>query len=112
MVKFVNYIAILLFVVFSFSFAQQNSKRIADIKSSVVCEMCKERIEKQLKKVKGILNVDVILDTKTIKVEFDTTKVSLADIKLTISKIGYDADEVKKDPKAYKKLPKCCRIDG
>jgi hypothetical protein len=28
-----------------------------------------------------------------------------------INKAGYDADETKAEPKAYDKLPECCKVD-
>jgi len=99
-------------IVLGISFAQTSNVTVSEIKTSAVCEMCKERIEKNLKKVKGIISADLNVDTKILKVEFDSSKISLDEIKQRVSKIGYDADEVKRDPKAYKKLPKCCRIDG
>lgn len=111
MKSFIFLFAILV-LTFSFALSQSQTQTTAEIKTSAVCESCKERIEKNLKKVDGIINADLNVDTKVLTVTFDTSKILLQDIKLRISKIGYDADEVKRDPKAYKKLPKCCRIDG
>ncbi|OGU56926.1 MAG: hypothetical protein A2X64_02675 [Ignavibacteria bacterium GWF2_33_9] len=79
------------------------------IKTTAQCEMCKSRIEKNLNKVDGILKADLDLTTKKVTVKFDETKVSKVEIRNIISKIGYDADDVQKDMRAYKKLPKCCQ---
>ncbi|MFN3307362.1 MAG: heavy-metal-associated domain-containing protein [Candidatus Kapaibacteriota bacterium] len=84
----------------------------AEIKTSAVCEMCKERIEKGLKKKEGIISLNLDVDTKILSLEYDSTKITLDEIRKSITKLGYDADDLKRDPKAYKKLPKCCRIDG
>lgn len=37
-----------------------------------------------------------------------STLVLTFDIKI-VSQLGYDADDIKADPKAYAKLPKCCK---
>ncbi|MEJ5285613.1 MAG: hypothetical protein CH6_3431 [Candidatus Kapaibacterium sp.] len=97
---------------FVLAFSQNQNQTLAEIKTSAVCEHCKERIESNLKNVEGILKADLNLETKVLSVAYDSTKISLQEIRKKISKIGYDADDVKRDPKAYKKLPKCCRIDG
>jgi copper chaperone CopZ len=110
--KKVALLSLFFLIVLGISFAQTSNVTVAEIKTSAVCESCKERIEKNLKKVEGIISADLNVDTKILKVEFDSSKISLDEIKQRVSKIGYDADEVKRDPKAYKKLPKCCRIDG
>ncbi|MGB9770472.1 MAG: heavy-metal-associated domain-containing protein [Candidatus Kapaibacteriota bacterium] len=112
--KKLSFLAILIVLSFAFSiaFSQNQNQKTAEIKTSAVCEMCKERIEKKLTKVDGIESANLDVDTKVLNVTYDATKISLEDIKKKISKIGYDADDVKRDPKGYKKLPKCCRIDG
>jgi hypothetical protein len=33
----------------------------------------------------------------------------LKDIQIAISKLGYDADSIPADPKAYEKLNACCK---
>lgn len=80
-----------------------------EIKTSAICEHCKERIEGALDKMDGVKKSDLDLDTKIVKVEFDSEKISVDKIKTEITKTGYNADELKRDFKAYKKLPKCCK---
>lgn len=92
--------------------AQSNELKTAEIKTSAVCEMCKERIEKKVLKLNGVIEANLDIDTKILNVKYDESKTSLEEIRTEISKTGYDADDVKRNPKAYKKLPKCCRIDG
>ncbi|ROL56529.1 heavy-metal-associated domain-containing protein [Bacteroidetes/Chlorobi group bacterium Naka2016] len=106
--------AVLAIISFALAFvlAFSQNQTLAEIKTSAVCEHCKERIESNLKNVEGILKADLNLETKVLSVAYDSTKISLQEIRKKISRIGYDADDVKRDPKAYKKLPKCCRIDG
>ncbi len=103
----------MLLLILSFVLKSQNQDvSRAEIKTSAVCEMCKERIEKGLKKIEGIISASLNVETKIVSVEFDSTKITLDEIRKGITKLGYDADDLKRDPKAYKKLPKCCRIDG
>lgn len=51
------------------------------------------------------------LDEKkmTITVYYNTQKTNLLTIKTAISKLGYDADDIKADIKAYEKLDGCCK---
>jgi copper chaperone CopZ len=72
--------------------------------------MCKERIEKRLNKLEGVISSDVDYEKKVTTVEYDTELISLDDIREEISDIGYDADKVKKDERAYKRLHNCCKL--
>ena len=82
------------------------------IKTSAMCDMCKESIEKALAFEKGVKSSDLNVDTKVCTVKYDATKTTTDKIKIAISKAGYDADDVKADPKAYNKLSPCCKKDG
>ncbi len=82
------------------------------IKTSAQCDMCKETIEKAMAYEKGVKTSDLNVDTKICTVKYDATKTTPEKIKLAISKVGYDADEVKADQKAYAKLSPCCQKGG
>jgi periplasmic mercuric ion binding protein len=82
------------------------------IKSSVVCGMCKDRVEGGLAYEKGVKDVTVDLKTKEVTVKYNPAKTTPEDIRTALSKLGYDADDVKADAKAYKKLPACCKKDA
>ncbi|MCX6231224.1 MAG: heavy metal-associated domain-containing protein [Bacteroidetes bacterium] len=82
------------------------------IKTSSVCGMCKETIEKAMAFEKGVKTSDLDTKTKIVTVTYNTEKTTPEKIKLAISKAGYDADEVKADPKAYAKLSPCCKKDS
>jgi copper chaperone CopZ len=82
------------------------------IKTSAQCEQCKERIESVLAFEKGIKSSKLDLETKQITVVFQPAKTDPETIKKTISKTGYDADDVRKDEKAYNKIPECCKLPG
>lgn len=78
-------------------------------KSSINCDMCKSKIEKDLPLTKGVKKVNVDVDKKTITVTYNDTKTDQTKLKKAISKIGYDADEVVADQKAHDRLAKCCQ---
>lgn len=90
-------------------FAENKNLSEVNIKTSAVCETCKSKIEKYVNKMEGIEKSNLNLETKILYVQFDKSKVSVEDIKTKIRDLGYDADEVKRDERAYKKLPKCCQ---
>ena len=78
-------------------------------KSSIQCDMCKEKIEKDLSLTKGVKSVTVDVKMKEIKVIYNDAKTTEAKLKIAISKIGYDADDVVAEQKAHDRLPGCCQ---
>jgi copper chaperone CopZ len=83
-----------------------------EIKSSVVCGMCEERVKKDLAFEKGVKDVAVNLETKVISVTYRTDKTDKEKIKKAITNIGYDADEMMANETAYEKLPAGCKKDA
>lgn len=79
------------------------------IKTSAVCDKCKERIEGKFKQVRKLESYNLNFETGIFTVKYDTEKIELKEIKKIVSQLGYDADDIKADPKAYAKLPKCCK---
>lgn len=79
------------------------------IKTSAKCDMCKERIEKNLTLTKGVKEAVLDLDTKVVTISYNPKKVKPADLKSVIIKSGYDADDLIADDKAHDKLPECCQ---
>jgi len=110
-----NIIAIFgLLFVFSFLassnlIAANNNQVEVKIKTSAVCESCKARIEKVVNKLEGVVSSDLNLEDKVLTVNYDKTKINVDEIRNKIRDTGYNADEVKKDERAYKKLPACCK---
>jgi periplasmic mercuric ion binding protein len=88
------------------TYAQTDTVRI---KTTAICDECKERIEHDLLFEKGVKSANLDLDTKEVTVVFNTQKTTVAKIAEAITKIGYDADSLKADAKAFKKLPECCQ---
>ena len=96
---------------FMFSFTGKEVKTM-EIKTTTVCEMCKERIERELVFTKGVKEVKVDLEKNIITVKYRTDKVSPENIRKAVSKMGYWADDVPADEEAFKKLPECCQKEG
>ena len=81
------------------------------IKTTAVCDMCKETIEHDLLFEKGIKKVTLDLETKVVTVVYNPKKTDEEKIRIAIAKIGYDADSIPADSTAYSKLPACCKKD-
>lgn len=79
------------------------------IKTSAICDMCKNRIELVVNNLKGVKKSFLNLKTKVLIVKFDDKILTEEKIKNTISEAGYDAGDIKKDLKAYAVLPSCCK---
>lgn len=96
------------------NWAQNSEKKIntVEIQTTAECGDCKERLENMLNYTKGVKFAELDLDSKKVTVKFDTSKISLNEIKTKISELGYDADDLKADEIAYKALPECCKING
>ncbi len=96
------------------NWAQNSEKKIntVEIQTTAECGDCKERLENMLNYTKGVKFAELDLDSKKVTVKFDTSKISLNEIKTKISELGYDADDLKADEKAYKELPECCKVNG
>ena len=82
------------------------------IKTSAVCGMCKDRIEQGLAFEKGIKDVSLDLETKMVTVKYNSEKTNPDEIRKLISALGYDADSIPANQKAYDKLPACCKKDA
>ena len=79
---------------------------------TIVCKTCVKNIEKAAYRVEGVKYVDVDLDKKTVEVRFIPLQTNLETIEIAITEAGYDANNRKRNPDAYEKLDKCCKIDG
>lgn len=108
--KKVVVISILAFLVSIVSFAQK-SKGTSTIsyKTSAKCEMCKQRIERDLSLQKGITKAKLNLEDKVVTVSFNPKKTDAQKIKEAITLIGYDADDMMANQAAHDKLPDCCQ---
>ena len=86
--------------------AQADTVRIM---TSAICDQCKEKIENDLSFEKGVKSSHLDLKTKIVSVIYNPKKTDEQKIREAITQMGYDADTLKADTKAYNKLPKCCK---
>lgn len=63
----------------------------------------------QFSKISGVKMYELDEKKMTITVYYNSKKTDLTMIKKAISKLGYDADDVKADPKGYENLDGCCK---
>ncbi len=74
------------------------------------CSTCKKNIETAVKKLDGIESIDVVVKEKTAHINFDKSKTDVGKIESAITAAGYDANDKKADPEAYKELDDCCKL--
>lgn len=78
--------------------------------STMQCSTCKKNIETAVKKLDGIESINVVVKEKVAHINYDKSKTDLSKIENTITSAGYDANDKKADPEAYKKLDDCCKL--
>jgi len=89
---------------------RKGSSETAVIKTPTVqCEQCKKKIESYLSREEGVQKVVVDYKKKITTVTYLFDRTSVENVKTAIANVGYDADDVKADPDAYKRLPTCCK---
>jgi membrane fusion protein, copper/silver efflux system len=72
------------------------------------CEMCKDRIEKAAKSVRGVVSASWDIGTKELSVGFDSNNTSLDAIQKVIAESGHDNARYRAPDDVYNKLPECC----
>lgn len=72
------------------------------------CDMCKERIEKAAKSVKGVSSANWEIKTQKLTVKLDGSQTNADAIQKAIAKVGHDTEKYKADDKVYNSLPECC----
>ena len=81
------------------------------IKTSAQCAMCKDKLEHKILNKRGVKNAILDLDSQNFIIEF-THDTDEEELRKVISQLGYDADHIPGDAKAYENLPACCKKDG
>lgn len=96
----------------AFAITAEAQVKSIGIKTSAVCEMCKARLEKDLTFEKGVKSVSLDLETKILNIAYLDGKTSPDVLRKRVTLVGYHADQLKRDPKAYEKLDPCCKDGG
>ena len=86
-----------------------NGTETVKFKTSAVCDMCKDRLEKSLAYEKGVQSATLDVPSKTLTVSYRPAKTTPATLRAAIQKTGYDADDLTAEAKAYNRLPECCK---
>ncbi len=111
-------IGITIFIMFIgfISNAQMPKQQWVTIKSvNLKCWECKERLEKYLvvenkaNMESGMIQWKINLLQGEIKVQFWPDRTDENTIRTALNNAGFDADEEKAEPEAYKKLPPICK---
>ena len=94
--------------------AQEKTGTI-EIKASIYCDHCKKcescgtLLEEAVYAVKGVRRVDINDQSMTMQIAYNPKKTGPDQIRKAITAAGYDADNLKADPEAYRKLDDCCK---
>jgi copper chaperone CopZ len=91
---------------------KENNIETITIKTSAVCDMCKETLEKAMAYERGVKTSSLDVATKVLTVTFDSKKTTPEKIRMAVTKAGYDADDMKADARAYDNLNACCKKDA
>jgi copper chaperone CopZ len=90
--------------------AQQKAIQKAVIHTpGVLAEPCKVSIENFLVHEYGVSSVRADFRRHTVTVVWYTDRTNIENIKTALANMGYDADDVKAEPDAYKRLPPSCK---
>lgn len=91
-----------LFVALAFAsacFAKDIKTVVLTTNPQMHCNNCENKIKNNIRFEKGIKSIKTDLDTKTVTIEYDADKTTVADIIKGFEKIKYEAKEVKADSK-------------
>ena len=92
------------------SFSQMKAQETAKISTpDALCEACKARIESYLKRIDGVVYVNVNYRKGETTVKYLTARTNIEIIKTAIANVGYDADNITANEDSYKRLPKICK---
>ncbi|MFC3878686.1 heavy-metal-associated domain-containing protein [Algoriphagus namhaensis] len=102
---------ILTLFIASFAFLANAQVKTVAIQTSAVCEMCKKTLERDLSFEKGVKSVNLDLETMVLNIAYLDAKTDPDVLRKRVTLVGYNADSLMRDPKAYEKLDECCK-DG
>jgi len=113
--KAISLIFLAIFCIVSSGFGQyQQTQKVAGkavIKTpTVLCDICKDKVEFFISHTEGVTSVKVNIKQKTTTVTWLNDRTTLENIKVTIANLGYDADDIEAEETAVKRLPKACKL--
>lgn len=105
MKKFI--VAVLCAVVSFRASAQKKNIKTETFKVYGTCVQCKNRIESTLKDL-GTFKANWSIETKMLRVSYDSIKLSKTKISKKLAEVGHDTEEFQANENTYNSLPKCC----
>lgn len=81
---------------------KQNNIQEVTFSSSIDCKNCVKKVEANIPYEKGVKDLKVNLDDKTIYIKYDATKTTKEKLAAAIVKLGYTATELLKEEPAEK----------
>lgn len=76
---------------------------------TMVCDTCRDTIVKAIQGVEGVKAVKPDMEKKVMRITVEDKAGTQEKIEQAVSKVGYQADGVKADSKAFANLPGCCQ---
>lgn len=113
--KAISLIFLATFCIVSSGFGQYQQTQKATGKAviktpTVLCDICKDKVEFFISHTEGVSSVKVNIKQKTTTVTWINDRTTLENIKVTIANLGYDADDIEAEETAFKRLPKACKL--
>jgi copper chaperone CopZ len=90
---------------------QAQNNQVEEAKFSVLgnCGMCKDRIEKAARSVRGVSNAQWDQKEKMLTVNYRTDRTKQETIERAIAKAGHDTQNFITDEKTWTNLHHCCK---
>lgn len=107
MKKILSFVA-LCAMVFTLFAQQQVKTQIVTIQTNGTCEQCKKIMMENIPQWPGVKECSYDMKSAKVTITFDAKNTNVDKLREGIRHLGYDADNVKADPEARAKLPKCC----
>ena len=99
---------VLIAAVFTLSAQQKAITQTVTIQTNGTCAQCKKIMMENIPQWPGVKECTYDMQTAKVTITFDAKNTNVDKLREGIRHLGYDADNVKADPEARAKLPKCC----
>lgn len=110
--KIKNIIVLSCFTAVAFSCGQKNAETQGEFYVRGNCGMCEERIENAAKALEGVSKADWSVETKSLHVSYDSTKVSQVQIQKAVANVGHETKTETSPEAVHNALPECCKKGG
>jgi len=93
-------VVMLLAVSASFAFSQASATKpskelsVVVFKANIHCEKCVKKVVENISFEKGVKDLEVSLEEKTVKIVYDPSKTDEKKLKAAIEKLGYKSEKI------------------